>query len=53
MKLINANDCKAVHFQDRTILRSDRNLYPEATWWGLISSVEVEPMNEPGHYKAV
>lgn len=53
MKLINANDWKAVHFQDRTILRSDRNLYPEATWWGLISSVEVEPMNEPGHYKAV
>lgn len=29
MKLVNANDWKAVHFQNRTILRSDRNLYPE------------------------
>ena len=31
MKLIDAKDWKAVHFGDRTILRSDRNLYPEPT----------------------
>lgn len=53
MKLINAKDWKAVHFQDRTILRSDRNLYPEPDWWALVSTVEVEPMAEPGHYKAI
>ena len=33
MKLIDTKDWKAVHFKDRTILRSDRNLYPEADWW--------------------
>lgn len=53
MKLVNANDWKAVHFQNRTILRSDRNLYPEPDWWALVSTVEVEPMAEPGHYKAI
>ena len=47
MKLVNANDWKAVHFQNRTILRSDRNLYPEPDWWALVSTVEVEPMAEP------
>ena len=53
MKLINAKDWKAVHFENRTILKSDRNLYPEADWWALISSADVEPMDEPGHYKAI
>ena len=53
MKLIDAKDWKAVHFGDRTILRSDRNLYPEADWWALVSSVDVEPMKEPGHFKVV
>lgn len=53
MKLIDTKDWKAVHFKDRTILRSDRNLYPESVWWGLIRMVEVEPMAEPGHYKAI
>lgn len=53
MKLIDTKDWKAVHFRDRTILRSDRNLYPESVWWGLIRMVEVEPMVEPGHYKAI
>ena len=46
-------DWKAVHFKDRTILRSDRNLYPEADWWALVSTVDVEPMKEPGHFKVV
>lgn len=53
MKLIDAKDWKAVHFKDRTILRSDRNLYPEADWWALVSTVDVEPMKEPGHFKVV
>lgn len=53
MKLNETKDWKAVHFEGRTILRSDRNLYPEADWWALVSSVEVEPMKQPGHYKAV
>ena len=53
MKLIECKDWKAVHFQDRTILRSDRNLCPEVTWWTLVSTVEVESMNEPGHYKTI
>lgn len=34
MKLIECKDWKAIHLQDRTILRSDRNLYPESVWWG-------------------
>ena len=46
MKLIDTKDWKAVHFKDRTILRSDRNLYPEADWWALVSTVDVEPMNK-------
>lgn len=53
MKLINAKDWNAIHFENRTILKSDRNLYPEAVWWALISSVDVEPMDESGHYKAI
>ena len=53
MKLIDTKDWKAVHFKDRTILRSDRNLYPESVWWGLIRMVEVEPMKESGHFKVV
>lgn len=53
MKLVYDNDWKAIHFQNRTILRSDRNLYPESTWWALVSTVEVKPMDEPGHYKAI
>lgn len=53
MKLIDTKDWKAVHFKDRTILRSDRNLYSEADWWALVSTVDVEPMKEPGHFKVV
>lgn len=53
MKLIDTKDWKAVHFKDRTILRSDRNLYPEADWWALVSTVDVEAMKEPGHFKVV
>ena len=53
MTLIEIRDWKAIHFVNRVVLRSDRNLYPEVVWWNLVSAVEVEPMEEPGHYKAV
>ena len=53
MKLFECDDWKAVHFNDRTILRSDRYLYHESDWWALVFIVEVEPMAESGHYKAI
>lgn len=53
MKLIETKDWQAVHFENRTVMRYDRNLYREAIWWALVSTVEVEPMEQPGHYKAV
>lgn len=53
MKLIETNDWKAVHFKDRTIRRSDRNLYPESTWWYLIHDIEVKEDGNQGHYIVV
>ena len=53
MKLIDTKDWKAVRFKDRTILRSDRNLYPVADWGAVVASGDVEPMKEPGHFKVV
>lgn len=53
MKLIETNDWKAVHFKDRTILRADRNLYPESTWWSLIHDIEVKESGKQGHYIVV
>lgn len=52
MKLIETNDWKAVHFKDRTILRVDRNLYPESTWWHLIHDIEVQEDTNKGHYSS-
>lgn len=53
MKLKECKDWKAVHFEDRAILRTDINLYSDAHWWSLISKVEVEPMETKGHYKVI
>lgn len=53
MKLAEVKDWKAVHFDGRTILRSDRSLYSVADWKKLVSTVEVEPMKQSGHYRAV
>ena len=53
MTLCNCKDWRAIHFENRVILRSDRNLYPEATWWALVSVVKVEPMKEIGHFKVI
>lgn len=53
MKLIETDDWKAVHFKDRTILRADRNLYPESTWWHLIHDIEVQDGRNKGDYIVV
>lgn len=53
MTLRDYKDWKAVHFEGRVILRSDRNLYAKATWQALVSVVKVEPMKETGHFKVI
>lgn len=53
MKLINVKDWKAIHFDERTILQSDSGLYPSAEWFRLISTIEVVPMKQPGHYRVI
>lgn len=53
MKLNNDNNWIAVHFENRTILRTDRNLYPQPAWEYLVNKMDVEPMEQPGHYKAL
>ena len=41
---------KAIHFEDRTLLPTDKNLYPALEWEALLNQ-EVIPMEEEGHYK--
>lgn len=53
MRLYQDNNWKAVHFDDRTILSSDSWLYGKLDWEELIYDVEVEPMENKGHYKVV
>lgn len=53
MKLVETNDWKAVHFKGRTILRADRNLYPESIWQHLIHDIEVKEDGNQGHYIVV
>lgn len=53
MKLNNDNEWVAVNLGSRTILRSDRNLYPRPTWEYLVSKVEVEPTTEKGYYRVI
>lgn len=52
MKLYQDTNWKAVHFTDKTILKSDGYLYSKLDWEELIYDVEVEPTNTPGHYMA-
>lgn len=52
MKLVNVKDWKSVHFQDRTILRSDRNLFSQSAWLHLLT-LDVRPLAVPGHYKVI
>ena len=54
MRLVQANDWKAVHFNGgRVIMRKDRNLYPENTWWNLVNIIEVASMEQDGYYRVV
>lgn len=53
MKLCEIKDWKAIHFTDRTILKSDKNFYPTATWYALTCCIDVQKMSIPGHYKPI
>lgn len=53
MRLCQDNNWKAVHFEDRTILKSDSWHFCKLDWEELIYDVEVEPMKAKGHYKVV
>ena len=53
MKLADIKDWKAIHFDKRTILQSDKLLYSQAEWSMLISTIEVEPMKQTGHYRVI
>lgn len=53
IKLCETKDWKAIHFTDRTILKSDKYLYPTATWYALTCCIDVQKMNTPGHYKPI
>lgn len=49
---LHTEEWKAVHFPDRTILKSDRDLFPRVDWEMLIYDIEVEPTETAGHYRA-
>lgn len=53
MKLCETKNWKAIHFTDRTILKSDKYLYPTATWHTLTCCIDVQKTNIPGHYKPI
>ena len=54
MKLIDCKNWKAVHFDGRTILRSDKNLFPMSVWNELLNCTEVEEVyGNPGHYRVI
>lgn len=53
MKLRNISDWKAIHFKDRTILREDEKYFPKDMWKRSISVLDVEEMNEKGHYRVI
>lgn len=53
MRLYKDDNWKAVHFEDRTILKSDWYLFSKLDWEELIYDIEVEPMKIKGHYKVV
>ena len=50
MQLYNIGDWKALHFPDRTILRSDVK-YMSLWEYGQLEGLDVEPMDRPGHYR--
>lgn len=52
MKLGENKNWKAVHMEDRTILKSDKSIYPASTWKE-IENLDVVEMKEKGHYKVM
>lgn len=53
MTLSECKDWKAVHIENRVILRTDCSLYPKTTWQALVSVVKVKPMKVAGHYEVI
>jgi hypothetical protein len=53
MKLHEIKDWKAVHFNDRTLLRTDGLYIPSILWDSLLHDFEVTPMKAKGHYKVI
>lgn len=51
MKLAEVKNWKAVHFEDRPILKGDEPFFPTKDWYLLVSCTEVEPMKAAGHYR--
>ena len=51
MKLKDCMNWKAVHFEDRTILKADLK-YLSAWQQESLQETEVKPMSTKGHYKA-
>ena len=52
MKLRECKDWKALHLNDRTILKSDLKIYPKMIQEMILNAV-VEPADSKGHYKAI
>jgi hypothetical protein len=52
MKLHEDKNWKAIHFEDRTILKSDRSLFGKSDWDRLLN-FNVNPMKTKGHYKVI
>lgn len=52
MKLHEDKNWRAVHFEDRTILKSDRALFGKLDWDRLLN-LNVKPMKTKGHYKVI
>lgn len=53
MKLKDVKNWKAVHFEDRTILKSDEKYFPQDMWKRSINALEVEEMEVKGHYRVI
>lgn len=51
MRLMQDPNWKAVHLDDRTILKTDHCLYPQATWEFLVNKLDVVPTETPGYYE--
>lgn len=53
MKLCEDPKWLAVHFDDRTVLRSDIGMFSKSVREQLVHDVEVVPLDSKGHYRVV